>query len=475
MKFEKIRSHLCKSDQIGVEKDRFFTTLQSSNKVGGVSIFLPQYLDNCLSVIYTKADQNEIPRFISIICKLQNSSTFLICGYYGSAQPNEKYDSLKRFLSHLEELNEKFSIENLIIGGDFNLNLDTISRSNCQESKIFNEILSLFCLIDSKTCGSLPNDKETRNMKYNGLNAILSQEACTYVPLIANQKSNRIDGIFSSSTLQMKCEHIGYCITLELPCCDHRGVFLSLTWQSIGVPCDTIKPDFFFRGHLLDNKQFIKSTDKKMKRFLKELYYKQQGFLRKDEIENCSFNELENLIFDAFKSNDCQDFSAIDLLYQLLQIIRDCQNKLISDRNSRENTSESRYISVINQLEKARNLIGTQKHQLRAACKGLADLKRLQVKRKAKDFFLNFEALNETGTKAFFRQKTARRQKSFIRLLKAKDGSYLTDSLAIENEFHNFYKDIFEGEDPFKPELFSEFISDCKIHLDKFQVRQGLT
>ena len=69
--------------------------------------------------------------------------------------------------------------------------------------------------------------------------------------------------------------------------------------------------------------------------------------------------------------------------------------------------------------------------QLRAACKGLADLKRLQLKRKAKDFYLDFKALNETGTKAFFRQKTASRQKSFIRFLKAKDRSSLTDSLAI--------------------------------------------
>ena len=96
-----------------------------------------------------------------------------------------------------------------------------------------------------------------------------------------------------------------------------------------------------------------------------------------------------------------------------------------------------------------KNIFGTQKHQLRAACKNLADLKRLQLKRKAKDFFLDFEALNESGTRAFFRQKTARRQKSFIRLLKARDGSYLTDSLAIENEFHSVYKDILEGEDPF--------------------------
>ena len=97
-----------------------------------------------------------------------------------------------------------------------------------------------------------------------------------------------------------------------------------------------------------------------MRKFLIELYFNMKGFLSRDEIEKCSFNEIENLIFDVFKSNNCQDFSAIDLLYQLLQIIRDCQNKLISDRKRRENMSESGYISTINQLEKIKNLFGTQ-------------------------------------------------------------------------------------------------------------------
>ena len=74
------------------------------------------------------------------------------------------------------------------------------------------------------------------------------------------------------------------------------------------------------------------------------------------EIKMCSFNEIENLIFDVYKSNNCQDFSAIDLLYQLLQIVRDCQNKLISGRNKRENMRETGYITTINQLEKIKNI-----------------------------------------------------------------------------------------------------------------------
>ena len=101
---------------------------------------------------------------------------------------------------------------------------------------------------------------------------------------------------------------------------------------------------------------------------------------------------------------------------------------------------EVEYVKTINQLEKIKNIQGTQKYQLRAACKDLADLKRLRLKRKAKDFSVDFEALNESGTRAFFRQKLARRQKSFIRILKLRNGSYLTDSLSIENEFHDVYK-----------------------------------
>ena len=87
LKIRKIKNILCKSSQIGVEKERFFSTSQDSSKVGGVAIYLPQYLDSCLSVIYTKNDASEIPRFLSIICKLQSNSNILICGFYGATKP----------------------------------------------------------------------------------------------------------------------------------------------------------------------------------------------------------------------------------------------------------------------------------------------------------------------------------------------------------------------------------------------------
>ena len=61
-KIEKIKGILCKSDQIGSVKDRFFSTSQEDMKVGGVSIFLPQFLDNCLEVIYTKKDFHDTCR-----------------------------------------------------------------------------------------------------------------------------------------------------------------------------------------------------------------------------------------------------------------------------------------------------------------------------------------------------------------------------------------------------------------------------
>merc|ERR1712173_336450 len=43
-------------------------------------------------------------------------------------------------------------------------------------------------------------------------------------------------------------------------------------------------------------------------------------------------------------------------------------------------------------------------------------------------------------------------------------GSYLSDSLSIENEFHDVYREILEGQDPFNSELFYDFIADCQSH-----------
>ena len=61
---------------------------------------------------------------------------------------------------------------------------------------------------------------------------------------------------------------------LGLPGCDHRGVLFSLLWSSIGSPCNSARPDFCFQGHILNNRNFVKTTDKKMNRFLKDLYSK---------------------------------------------------------------------------------------------------------------------------------------------------------------------------------------------------------
>ena len=335
-KIRKIKNILCKSDQIGIEKERFYSTLQEDNKVGGVCIFLPQFLDNCLEVIYTKKDSHDIPRYLSIICRLQGNSNILICGFYGATQPGEKLDALKRLLTHLEELYERFSFDHTILAGDYNLLLDSISLGSSQESRIFNEILNLLNLTDSKTCGQLPSEKETKTLKSYGLDAILAKDTGTYLPSMANQNCNRIDGFLISDNLQTRCSNVTYCVTLQLPHCDHRGVFLSLTWNSIGTPCEDVKPDFFFRTHLLENKYFTKTIDKKMKRHLIEHYYSINGFLSRDEIQHFSFNDIENLILDAYKNNNCQNFSALDIIYQLLDIIRKCQKYLLAGRNKQD-------------------------------------------------------------------------------------------------------------------------------------------
>ena len=73
---------------------------------------------------------------------------------------------------------------------------------------------------------------------------------------------------------------------------------------------------------------------------------------------------------------------------------------LTSREKQKQNLLESEYVKTINQLENIKNIQGSQKYQLRAICKELADLKRTRLKRLAKDFSINFEAMNESGTKA---------------------------------------------------------------------------
>ena len=51
-----------------------------------------------------------------------------------------------------------------------------------------------------------------------------------------------------------------------------------------------------------------------------------------------------------------------------------------------------------------------------------------------------------------------------FRILKSRKGPYLSDSFSIENEFHDVYREILEGQDPFDPKLFYDFIADCRTH-----------
>ena len=144
------------------------------------------------------------------------------------------------------------------MAGDWNLLLDSISFGSSQESRIFNGILNFLNLTDSKTCGQLPTEKERKTLKSYGLDPILAINAGTYMPSIPSQNCNRIDGFLISDNLQSRCDNICYCVTTCLPHCDHRGVFLSLTWNSIGTPCENVKPDFFFQDTFARKQTFHK-------------------------------------------------------------------------------------------------------------------------------------------------------------------------------------------------------------------------
>ena len=66
-------------------------------------------------------------------------------------------------------------------------------------------------------------------------------------------------------------------------------------------------------------------------------------------------------------------------------------------------------------------------------------------------------------------------KKAFIRILKSRNGPYLSDSLSIEKEFHDYYREILEGKDPFDPKTFFMILQQIvAIILSKFPIKQEL-
>ena len=142
-KYEFLIERSSLSDQINTRKKRFFSTKSENAKTGGASIYFPQCYDNVMNIIYEKSDSAEIPRFISVICSIVGGPSFLITSFYGCpGKTSEKAKVFRRLYNHIYEISNKFGISVLILGGDFNQNLNDITNNNCDDKKTFHKINS---------------------------------------------------------------------------------------------------------------------------------------------------------------------------------------------------------------------------------------------------------------------------------------------------------------------------------------------
>ena len=80
---------------IGVRRQRIFaTSSEHCNRTGGVAIFVPQSYDDILSICHCEHDPSQIPRFLTILAKLQGHCKVFLSVVYGS--PKSNLDSLSQ-------------------------------------------------------------------------------------------------------------------------------------------------------------------------------------------------------------------------------------------------------------------------------------------------------------------------------------------------------------------------------------------
>ena len=123
----------------------------------------------------------------------------------------------------MKELKTAFNISLTLISGDFNIDLDTINKSNRLSVQALNLLISDHCLVDSyRICH--PDISISPGYTYIGRE---------------DQKSSRINGIFISHSMvsnsqSLECEvipkHLIYHKT------DHEGVNLKSDGQLEGCP-----------------------------------------------------------------------------------------------------------------------------------------------------------------------------------------------------------------------------------------------
>ena len=91
------------------------------------------------------------PRYGIALAKVSHGPTILIVNIYGRTADREdsKASLFNKLNSNMKELKTAFNMSLTIVAGDFNIDLDTINKSNRLSVQALNLLISDHCLIDS--------------------------------------------------------------------------------------------------------------------------------------------------------------------------------------------------------------------------------------------------------------------------------------------------------------------------------------
>ena len=459
-----LNNALSKSEKTGIQKTRVYSTTSQNNKTGGVTIYLPSCFDNIIKVLYQSKDNSEIPRYLSLVCKLTGGPNIILSAVYGSPQnAKEKLKVWKRYHEHMQVLTSKFGSCPLIVAGDWNQKLDLISESVITPNEVcLKTIIQDFDLCDFYQISTHEFSKNDKiRLERQGQIPCINTLGNTFYPKITGNRPSRIDGVLLSNSLLSNMIQKNLFLSNEHPSADHKSVHITFTWSLCGISNEKNKIKFFFHNHLIDDKIFMKRLRRSIADTLIAKYWELDGSIPENVIREIKLQNLENILFDRIK-NQNMNFSAVDLIYQIFNSIEKLQNSYLKSRHKKENSQEIQIIENLKILENIKNPSKSEQRKRIATSKMLSDIQRRKLKRQALDASLDYQLLGESGTRYYLRSKTQKRNASFVREFEDSSGKVITDSDEIEKCFYNHFKQILSTPDPFCPQLFYNFIAPCR-------------
>ena len=307
---------------IGVRRQRIFaTSSEHCNRTGGVAIFVPQSYDDILSICHCEHDPSQIPRFLTILAKLQGHCKVFLSVVYGSPKSQgEKNQIWTRYHKHIESLISRFGDSPVILAGDTNEKLDGFFDSSgiCTTSSTpFGKIMNSLGLADLYGAAERSHSRNDK-IRMQRQDKIICEikDFKTFFPKIVGCKASRIDSIFCSQALVNQMSSRNIFSTYEISGADHRSVHLSFEWTLPGILCTNDgKTKFFYRNSLLNCKKYTKKMKKCVRNTLISEYLKIGGTVPKNQIQKILTKDLQYLFINREKNG--ARFSYIDIWYQI--------------------------------------------------------------------------------------------------------------------------------------------------------------